>query len=314
MIGPLPKLLLAIVAALAATDAIWIAAGHFHIDGPAYAAFAFLTALLAGGGVFYAKVRKDERLTAMLFGTSFMLAFSNLASIFNYLLLTVAGQRIDGLLASIDRAMGVNWPAMIVWAHAHRSIDLVMMLVYGCVLPQIALLMPLLGWQSAISRIYSFCLAVTVATVIAMGFWAFFPSFGAISVYGLPPALAAHTPLALDMNYAHELLRLLANGPGFISPRDLKGLIGFPSFHAVLALLVTWYARDLKYVRWPIIGINTLVIIATPIQGGHHVIDVVAGFGVTALSILLAEKIMALMAHTRVSAFSVPLSGANIPA
>ncbi|HEY5239455.1 MAG TPA: phosphatase PAP2 family protein [Rhizomicrobium sp.] len=310
MIGPLPKLLLAIVAALTAVDLIWLGIGHFRIDWPGYIAFALVTTAMAAGGVFYAKIRKDERLSAMLFGTAFLLAFSNLASVLNYFLLTVAGHRIDGFLAGIDRAMGVNWPDLIVWASQHRAINLVLMLVYGCVLPQIALLVPLLGWQSSVKRIYSFCLAMTVATVIAMGFWTIFPSFGAISVYTLPPALLTHTPLALDPHYAHELLQLLANGPGLISPKDLKGLIGFPSFHAVLALLVTWYARDLKYVRWPIIGINTLVIIATPIQGGHHVIDVIAGFAVTAISIVLAEKIMALVSRPRVPVFTAPLSGA----
>lgn len=314
MIGPLPKLLLAIAGALAATDFIWLGIGHFHIDWPGYIAFGLVTTAMAAGGVFYAKVRKDERLSAMLFATAFLLAFSNLASVLNYFLLTVAGRPIDGFLAGIDRDIGVNWPDLIVWASQHRLINLVLMLVYGCVLPQVAMLVPLLGWQSSIKRIYSFCLAMTVATVIAMGFWTIFPSFGAITVYTLPHALLAHTPLALDPHYAHELLQLLANGPGLISPKDLKGLIGFPSFHAVLALLVTWYARDLKYVRWPIIITNTLVIIATPIQGGHHVIDVIAGFGVTAISIFLAEKIMALVSRQRAPAFAAPLSGANLPA
>ncbi len=168
----------------------------------------------------------------------------------------MAGKRIDGTLAQIDRMIGVDWPAMIAWAGDHRAINMVLFTVYGCVLPEVALLLPLLGWRSSTEKIYSFCFAIVLATVVTMGFWTFFPSFGAMAVYDLPHALLAHTPLQLDRNYANDLLRLLANGPGFITPKDLKGLIGFPSFHAVLALLVTWYARDLKYVRWPIIALE----------------------------------------------------------
>jgi membrane-associated phospholipid phosphatase len=96
--------------------------------------------------------------------------------------------------------------------------------------------------------------------------------------------------LALDQAYARELVRLLHEGAGMISPRDAKGLIGFPSYHAVLALLVTWYARKLAFLRWPALLLNSAVLLATPIQGGHHLVDVLAAFPVAAVVIFLAEK------------------------
>src|SRR6185437_8994857 len=115
------------------------------------------------------------------------------------------------------------------------------------------------------------------------------PSSGAFSVYDLPSGVSRHLALALDGRYAHALVGLLAHGPGRISPTAAKGLIGFPSYHAVLALLVVWYARPLAVIRWIALAINGLVLIATPIQGGHHVIDVVAGFAVAALAIRAAD-------------------------
>lgn len=208
--------------------------------------------------------------------------------------------------------MGIDWPAMIAWASRHRLINLLLFNVYGTVLPQIALLIVFLGWQSSIAKIYSFCLAIACASFIAIGFWTVFPSFGAMSVYQLPAAVTQYTPLALDSVYAHDLLQLLANGPGFIAPSDLKGLIGFPSFHAVLALLVTWYASSLKrYVFVPVLALNFLVLLSTPIQGGHHVVDVLAGFAVAGISILFAERLTALAARGRISAASASFSGAE---
>ena len=315
MIGPIPRLLLAIVMTLIAVDAIWLSAAHFSIDWAAHLRIGAISAAFATGGVFYATLRKDERLSAMLLGTAFLISFSDLASITNYFLLTVAGTRIDAFLAGLDRALGIDWPAMIAWASRHRQFNLLLLAVYGTVLPQMALLTILLGWRSASTRIYSLCLAIVCATFLAVGFWAIFPSFGAISVYRLSPEILARTPLALDPAYAKDLLQLLANGPGLISPSDLKGLIGFPSFHAVLALLVTWYARSLpRYVFVPFIGLNLLVLISTPIQGGHHVVDVLAGFPVAAISILFAEKLTALAARRRIATFSGALSGANTTA
>jgi membrane-associated phospholipid phosphatase len=96
--------------------------------------------------------------------------------------------------------------------------------------------------------------------------------------------------LALDSAYAQELVRLLRDGPGLISPRDAKGLIGFPSYHAAMALLVIWYLRDVRILRWPVVALNLAVLMATPVQGGHHVIDVLAAFPVAALSIFVTAR------------------------
>lgn len=93
VIGPLPRLLLAIVIALAAADATWLSAVHFAIDWRAYSLIALLAAALTGGGIFYTTLRKDERLSAILFGTAFLIVFSGLAAATNYFLLTVAGGR-----------------------------------------------------------------------------------------------------------------------------------------------------------------------------------------------------------------------------
>ena len=116
--------------------------------------------------------------------------------------------------------------------------------------------------------------------------------------------------LALDSGYARELVRLLHDGAGFISPREAKGLIGFPSYHAVLALLVAWHLRDVKFLRWPALALNLAVIAATPIQGGHHLMDVLASFPVAVLAIyfagLPAEKMPAKVNKLSTGAESLP--------
>jgi hypothetical protein len=79
-------------------------------------------------------------------------------------------------------------------------------------------------------RVYRFCLALALSALLCITIWSFVPSFGAFSVYALPDA---KMDLALNSAYAQELLRLLREGPGLISPHNAKGLIGFPSYHAV---------------------------------------------------------------------------------
>jgi membrane-associated phospholipid phosphatase len=135
-------------------------------------------------------------------------------------------------------------------------------------------------------------LAVACGAAISIAVLTIAPSFGAFSVYVLPADVSKHLVLALDGRYAQDLVNLLAHGPGHISPHDAKGLIGFPSYHAALAVIVTWYVRELPVLRWLLLGVNAFVLVATPIQGGHHVIDVVAGIGVAALSVFLANAVV----------------------
>jgi PAP2 superfamily protein len=283
--------LFGIVVSAATVDAVWVQAGHFDVDGLGFAGIAALSVVLAAAGLFYDRVRKEERLAAMLIGTSFLLGMSASFSCLNYLLLTVAGHRVDVPLAAFDRALGVDWPAMMIAMSHHPVISALLQLAYISVLPQVALLAVLLGWRGKHENIYAFCLALTAGAAISIFVWTLAPSFGAFSVYVLPADAARHLSLALDEQYARDLISLLARGPGHISPTSAKGLIGFPSFHAAMAMMVVWYARELSYVRWGALALNIVVLVATPIQGGHHVVDVLAGFGVAVIGVIFADSV-----------------------
>jgi len=297
--GSLQLILLGIVCAAAGTDIAWLRSGHFDVDAKAFGFIALLSGLCAMGALYYQRARKDERLATMLVGTSFLLAMSSSFSLLNYLLLTVTGPRIDLPLAAIDRAMGVDWPAMMAFAAQHPWLNECFRLAYISVLPQIALLIVVIGLAGKYQQIYALCLSVACGAAISIAIWTAAPSFGAFSVYTLPTAVSNHLAVALDSHYAKDLMALLAHGPGYISPRAAKGLIGFPSYHAALALIVAWYARELPYLRWPLIAVNAIVVVATPIQGGHHVIDVLAGIGVAVAAVLFARTVVTFAVRTQ---------------
>jgi len=68
--------LLAIVATIVVVDAVWASVIHAELDTGAYGFLAVISFALFGGGIFYDRVRKDERLSTMLFGTAFLIALS----------------------------------------------------------------------------------------------------------------------------------------------------------------------------------------------------------------------------------------------
>ena len=108
-------------------------------------------------------------------------------------------------------------------------------------------------------------MSVAVGALMAIGIWTIHPAFGAMSLYTLPHDVAGKLVLSLTPEFGKAQIALLHNGPGFITPDTLHGsLIGFPSYHAFLALLAIWYAREIVYLRWPAVLLNIGVIVSHP--------------------------------------------------
>ena len=289
MIATLQRSLFAIAAGLIAVDLAWAGIAHFQLDGAAYLRLAVLALALVGGAIFYQLRRAEPAIVAMLAGTGFLCAYSAAASVLNYFLLTLHGPRMDAALAAADRALGFDWVAAMTLMANHPRLNGLLFFSYNIELPEIALIAVILGCCGKAETIYRYCLAVALGALTCIFVWALAPSFGAMSVFDLPPAVSRALAVSVDRSYGDALVAMLRDGPGFISPADMRGLIGFPSYHGVLALIAIFYARGLPNLFWPVLALNVLALIATPIQGGHHLIDVLASFPVAALVLFLSS-------------------------
>ena len=88
---------------------------------------------------------------------------------------------------------------------------------------------------------------------------------------------------------------------------DAEGLIGFPSYHTVMAILTTYAVRGIRRLFWPVAIWNALVIIAVPVDGAHNICDVAAGMLVAWGSIAVAHRLL-------VQASSAAAAGSGDPA
>lgn len=285
------QLLFAILGLLACIECIWQRISHFNVDVLAFAWLAALFAVFAIAATLYDWIRKDSCISSMLFGFGFVTLYGATLNVLSYFGLTIAGPRIDEFLASVDRHIGANWPALIVFMSNHPIANFVSFFVYQSSTWQVVILIAVLGWRDRVRTVEQVCLTLVLCGIFTISVWMMFPSFGAIAVYGLPSTIAGHLPIFVDQNYAHQLMGLLENGPGRISPFAVKGLVGFPSFHTAQAVIVAWYARRTGLLFYPFLIFNVLTVLSTPTQGGHHVIDLLGGFAAAVLSIWLATFI-----------------------
>ena len=67
---------------------------------------------------------------------------------------------------------------------------------------------------------------------------------------------------------------------------NVQGLVTFPSFHTSLAIITTYAVRGIKVVATPVAILNGIVIISTLPEGGHYLIDLIAGAVISTIAIV----------------------------
>lgn len=243
-------------------------------------------------------VQKQETNIAMaLRGVGLLIMFSACVSAFNYLMMPITRVPIDEYLASIDAALGFEWPMAIEFAADHPMINTIVRFAYLSTLPQLALIIIVLGMTGKRQAFAQFLVCISVTSILEVCFWGVFPTHGAKSLYTLPLALEQAANPVVNTAFGRDLIWLASNGAMRLSPEDMKGLIAFPSYHAVLACIALWYSRNVKWLFAVLLVPNLLIFPGTIMHGGHHLIDAPAGV----LLFVLGAWIAAYVPMTRFS-------------
>jgi hypothetical protein len=223
-----------------------------------------------------------------------ILLFSNLAVLDNYLGLTLHRPLVDEYLAGIDCSIGIDWWAYVNWVKFNPFFGRVLTCAYVSSLWQLAAVILFLAFTGRVARLDRLALAFMLSGSVTIAFWVVFPNFGALALHyakGLPePGFT----LAISKN---DALQLLAFYSGPVPPlrfSDLTGLIGFPSFHTVMAFLTAQAVWEIPFAGMLALACHVLVLLSIPADRGHHFIDVAGGFVVALASTALADSLLRL--------------------
>lgn len=248
-------------------------------------------ALLAMGSYYRLKGR-SERIASALICTGGLMIFSMALSVFNYLLLPITQSPVDQYVAGVDALFGYHWPTAMQWAADHPTINTVLKYSYMTTMPQLSLLVVILGLVGRHKDLHVMILSVVISATLAICFWGLFPSLGAKSLYILPKELWAAVGPVVDEAYTVELKRIAIEGPGLISPSEIRGLIAFPSYHASLAFVAIAASRNIKFLFPIFLVLNLIILPATFIHGGHHLLDPFAGLVLFLIANSIAQKLV----------------------
>jgi membrane-associated phospholipid phosphatase len=192
---------------------------------------------------------------------------------------------VDRQLLSIDQWLGYDWEGYARYCSARPWLLQTYRYAYNSNLTQPALIGALLHLTRQEVRFEKFVLANVVAVLITALIFLFLPATTAWTVQG-QEAYASHLlpDLPITTNsWLGDLLQI-RNGNGRYIFR-LAGIVAFPSFHCVSAILNLWAIWRLRWLRVPFGLLNAVMLAATPIIGGHYLCDVLGGFAVAVATI-----------------------------
>jgi hypothetical protein len=287
-------LLAGVLLVLFCLDALWGAVVHASIDYGKLGHVALFSLLPLSVGIVYSTWRPDERVASVMFAVAFLLNFTPLCTLLNYLAIPLAGPRIDNMLAGWDRALGINWPGFIMAFAGHPLAVKLLGIAYKISAFQVAAAIALLGYRADVRGIAVVCIATVICALTTIAFWTALPSFGAYTIFDLSE-IGRRSGLIIDRSYPDFLVRVLAHGPGRIDILNAKGLVGFPSFHTEELVIAWWTLRKQRLVFILISLFSLVALVSVPFQGGHHFVDILGGFGFAALGIWSAGKILKML-------------------
>jgi hypothetical protein len=244
-------------------------------------------------GQFYRTVRRNPSIASAATAVGLLLMAGQLLPVFNYLLLPYNFPGVDQLLADVDAVFGFKWSAYAVWMAQFPKFCAFLDMVYSSTTWQLAGVIFLLGLIGRTGDVSRCMIASLLGAMITMGIWSLFPSSTPAAFQQLPADVAAALQLTVHAQMGADIVRLSHEGVTLVTPEKMLGMVGFPSFHTVMLLLVVWYARVIPYVRVPVAIWNVFMPAAILLHGAHNLIDVFGGVAVTALSIWLAHRIVA---------------------
>ncbi len=183
----------------------------------------------------------------------------------------------DALLDRADALLGFDWPAWFSWVHAHPIVHIVLSKAYASIPMQLLLLLVYFSFADA-ERVDELVLATILAVLIIVPGMILLPAIGEWSQHGVGIEPWRADILALR---SHMMLTVSRT----------QGIVAFPSFHTVAAVLLANMARARKWFL-PVLALNVLMIVSVMSEGAHFAVDMLSGLAVAWVAIAASRSML----------------------
>jgi hypothetical protein len=191
----------------------------------------------------------------------------------------------DASFVRMDRALGFDVPAVMHAISRWHSLDVVLNYSYSFLdwFVILAIVLPILtGQKEAAER---FLLANCVAFLLSLPLFTLFPAIG--------PWAGYHFTANQEQQFCEASIRALH---GINTGKNVAsgfGVVSFPSFHVIWAVLSASALQPFRWLRLAAIVLAALIVLSTVTTGWHYAVDCLGGILIAAISLNLARRFAA---------------------
>jgi hypothetical protein len=235
--------------------------------------------------------RRDPQVMFVLGGTAQIVLITAVMTPLTYVAASTNFSMKDASLLAIDRALGLDWAAYVGYVDAHPVLAAVMNCGYAMIRWPIFAIPIVLAAKGSYRRIEEFTFAFGLALLVTTLISALVPAIGVYQEIGLDPATLKHIDPGPYLDQLRDLPPTRAGTLRHLELLNLGGIVTFPSFHAASAVLYAWALWPLRWSRPIVVLVNGIMLAATPLNGGHYFIDVIAGVAIAVSAIVAARQL-----------------------
>jgi membrane-associated phospholipid phosphatase len=187
----------------------------------------------------------------------------------------------DALFAHLDHQLGVSVPGLVAWG-SNTAAGRLISLSY----PLVVLWLPVAALLPAFTGKVRYAQEFLTANVIAFAI--------GLPLFGLLPAIGPWQGFHFAANGAQQacgqsLLLLRIPGPYLYQP---AGVVCFPSFHVVWAILCARAMWGFRWLRIPAFLLSASIILSTMTTGWHYFVDVLGGLALATIALITASALV----------------------
>jgi hypothetical protein len=257
-------------------DWLWVKWAGFQI-GPGGCGSLTIISVLLIVSVVYCYRRGGEWLAELTHSWAQYLSLLAVLLPLSYAAVSTNAPLLDNTFAAADLAIGLDWIGWAEWVIAHPVLRWVLRLAYA----SLPIQMMFNYWYNAYTRaswknseLWWITLISGLLTISAS---AVLPASNPYVYYGLGRAV--------DFPHMQQFLGLRDGTMHVITFTDAQGLVQLPSFHTVLAIMLTHNLRHCRLLFLVALILNVTLVLSCPTEGSHYFIDLVAGAVVAAATI-----------------------------
>ena len=281
-----------VVGAMGAMLALSLAATNFSIDQAGLAIAVGYVGLYGGFAHANARspARRDPQVMFVLGGTAQIVLITAIMAPLTYVAAATDLPMQDANLLAADRALGFDWQSYVLFVDAHPTLASWLNCGYAMIRWPIFAIPVVLAAQRQYRRIEEFTLAFGAALVATTIVSALVPAIGVYHQIGLDPSSLKNIDPRAYLDQLRDLPPTREGTLRHLALLGLGGIVTFPSFHAASAVLYTWALWSARWLRPLVILVNGAMLAATPINGGHYLVDNVAGIAIAIAAIVAARR------------------------